>query len=656
MVDKKTGEYRPLRYGDIAILLRSMKNWSSVLDDVFGREGMPYYAETAEGYFEVPEVETMLNLLRLLDNPRQDIPLLSTLHSPIYGFSADELMQIRLQGGKGAYYDCLRLSLQEKDAALQERISAFLTDLQRWREQVRDVSLHELLRLLYRETGYYDYLSVTAGGTLRQANLQLLLEKAEQYEKGSHKGLFYFIRYVEDMKTAEAETSSAKLPTEGEERIHVMTIHKSKGLEFPVVFVSDMGKSFNETDTRNAVLLHPKWGCGMDYTDIEKRAAYRTLAKRALAEAMQEENLAEEMRVLYVALTRAKEKLILTGTVKDLEKALFRWSSTADCGTAALPVSRLRRAKNYLDWVMPAYLRHPMRERLAAEWESLLPEQHVFSAEESTWKLSCMTKEAALRETAQEQKATREQRAFFAEWESPAALTEERQAVFRILSWQYPYGRETKLPAKLSISEIKRKYQEEMTGEIVTPAHREIKLPDFAEKAGLSSAELGTAMHTFMEEADFRKSYTKEDIDKLAAELVQRGRLTAEEAKFLRKKELLQFFASELAQRLRSADRIEKERPFSVLMRPKELFFGAEYRDVTDEILVNGIIDCFFIEKNVGILIDYKSDRIYDERELKERYRIQLELYRTALERALGLPIQETYLYSFAMGKAISLE
>lgn len=503
--------------------------------------------------------------------------------------------------------------------------------------------------------GYYDYLSVTAGGTLRQANLRLLLEKAEQYEKGSHRGLFYFIRYVEDMKTAEAETSSAKLPTEGEDRVQVMTIHKSKGLEFPVVFVADMGKSFNELDIRSAVLLHQKWGCGMDYTDIEKRVSYRTLAKRALAEAIREENLAEELRVLYVALTRAKEKLILTGTVKDFEKAFLKWGSTADCDTEILPASRLRRAKSYLDWVMPAYLRHPARERLAAEWEDGLPKQCVFSAEESAWRLSCMTKDEALQETAQEQKTAEEQRDFFAAWESPAEMTEERQAVFRILSWQYPHGKETRLPAKLSISEIKRKYQEEMTGEIIMPAHQEIRLPDFAEKRKLSSAEMGTAMHTFMEEADFRKKYTREEIDSLTAELVQRGRLTEEEGKYLRRRELLQFFESELAERLRGAERIEKERPFSVLMQPKELFFGEEYREVTDEILVNGIIDCYFTEKDVGILIDYKSDRIYDEEDLKARYRIQLELYRTALERTMGISIRETYLYSFAMGKAILL-
>lgn len=654
VLDKKTGAYRPLRYGDIAVLLRSMKNWSSVLEDVFGRAGLPYYAETAEGYFEVPEVETVLHLLRLLDNPRQDIPLLSILHSPIYGFSAEELIQLRLQGGKGAYYDLLRLYLQKgEDEALRERVSDFLSDLFRWRERARDISLHELLRLVYRETGYYDYLSVTAGGALRQANLRLLLEKTEEYENGSHRGLFYFIRYVEDLKTAEAETSSAKLPTEGEERIRVMTIHKSKGLEFPVVFVSDMGKSFNELDLRSAVLLHRKWGCGMDAVDIEKRVSYRTLAKRALAEAIKEENLAEEMRVLYVALTRAKEKLILTGTVKDLEKACFKWSGTADCAAELLPASRLRRAKSYLDWVMPALLRHPDAAMLLPEGE----EQKTFRAEPSAWKISCMTRDEALRETAQEQKIAEAQRNFFAAWESPTEVSAERQEVFRILSRKYPYGKEARLPAKLSISEIKRKYQEEeLPGEAPLSAHREIEFPAFAQGERLSAAGIGTAMHTFMEEADFHKVYTEEDIAGLAEELVQRGRLTAEESRQLRKKELLQFFRSTLAERLRNAESIERERPFSMLMQPRELFFGEEYRKVTDDIVVNGIFDCFFVENGAGILLDYKSDRIYDEKELRERYCIQMKLYRMALERTLGIPVKEVYLYSFAMGKAILVE
>ncbi|MBO5329342.1 MAG: helicase-exonuclease AddAB subunit AddA, partial [Anaerotignum sp.] len=446
VLDKKTGEYRPVQYGDIAILLRSMKNWGSVLEDVFGREGLPYYAEMAEGYYSVPEVETVLNLLRLIDNPRQDIPLLSILHSPIYSLTADELMQVRLGGGKGSYYDCMQKYLDEgENEELRGKISAFLGDIEVFRRQNRDLSLHELLRMLYRETGYYDYLGMTAGGALRQANLRLLLDKAEQYEKGSRKGLFYFIRYVEDMKTAEVETSSAKLQDDSPDHIRVMTIHKSKGLEFPVVFVSDMGKAFNEMDSREKVIFHQKWGFGMDWMDLDKRVSYRTLSRMALADATRMENLAEEIRILYVALTRAKEKLILTGTTKDLEKSLWKWSQAAETKHQTLPLFRLRRAKSYFDWVIPAYLRHPSCEAVPEDWNELDGTDYRFENEDSDWNLSILTKDIVLKPVDEEQKLAEEQKEYFEGWESPAEMTSQREDVFRILSWQYPYGRETKL-------------------------------------------------------------------------------------------------------------------------------------------------------------------------------------------------------------------
>ena len=233
-------------------------------------------------------------------------------------------------------------------------------------------------------------------------------------------------------------------------------------------------------------------------------------------------------------------------------------------------------------------------------------------------------------------------------------MTKSREDVFRILSWQYPYGKESKLPAKLSISEIKRKYQEEMSGELQT-VPKIIRLPEKQETKGLTGAQIGTAMHTVLEECDLRREYDTESLESLISELVQKGRLTEEEAKAVRRRELLQFFRSKLAQRLRAADTIETERTFSLLMQPKELFYGKEYADVTDTILVNGIIDCYFIENNQVILLDYKSDRIHDEEELKGRYRIQLQLYKIALERSLGLPVGEMLIYSFAMGRTIAL-
>lgn len=659
VLDKKTGAYRPLAYGDIAVLFRSMQNWGSVLDDVFGREGIPYYAETAEGYFDMPEVETILQFLCLLDNPRQDIPLLAVLHSPVYGLTAEELVQIRLEGGRdGLYFDCVTAYLRDgEDEGLRGRLAAFLGDLERWRKAMRDLSLPELLRRLYRETGYYDYLSVTAGGALRQANLRLLLEKAEQYEKGIRKGLFYFIRYVEDMKTADAGTSSAKLQSEGESLVRVMTIHKSKGLEFPVVFVSDLGKQFNDMDARSPVIFHQEWGIGMDCTDPEKRTVSYTLSKRALSEAVRLENRAEEIRVLYVALTRAKEKLILTGAAKDLRKELEKWADYGDCKTEQLPLFRLKKANSYLDWIMPAFLRHPQAAQLPEEWEPAdRGEPCSFPDEPSRWHIALLTRGEVLAAPVQEKKKAEEQKAFFQNLENDAETTSQKEELFRALDWQYPHEKATGLPAKISISEIKRKYQEEMTGEILAAPKRP-KLPQQGEKTTLTAAEIGTAMHVFMEEADLRRTYGLPEIETLAKKLVECGRLSAEEAAALRKKELAGFFSSDIAARLRAAKQIEKERPFAMLMHPGELYFGAEYAGVKEKILVNGIIDCYFTEgtEDSLILLDYKSDRVFDEQTLRERYAVQLRLYRTALERAAGLPVKETYLYSFALGRAIPL-
>ena len=653
VVDQERGSYRPLEYRDIAILMRSMKNWGTVLDDVFGQAGLPYYAETAEGYYDVPEVDTVLNLLRLLDNPRQDIPLISVLHSPLYSLSADDLMQMRLNGGNGLFFDCIEGYLKQgEDLELKEKLQAFMEDLTKWRQKVKELTLHELLRYLYEESGYYDYVGMTAGGSLRQANLRLLLEKAEQFEKGSHKGLFFFVRYVEDMKTAEAESASAKLQSEGENLVRVMTIHKSKGLEFPVVFVADCGKQFNEMDARATVLTHQEWGFGMDYKDLERRAVYRTLSKTALAEVIRLENLSEELRVLYVALTRAKEKLILTGTVKDLEKAVKKWAGVAEGRESRLSVFRLRRSKRYLDWVMPALLRHPHGKGICEKYE-IPREAEIFPEEPSPWIFTLKGRGDILLRLAEEKAEAEEQENYFAQWNTEADFSGRKKEIFDLLKWQYPHIAAATLPSKLSISEVKRRNMEEITGEGRLPSV-ELKLPQAVKKdRPLTAAEIGTAMHAVMEHADFREEYDEEKLDALIGEMITKGKLSQREALALKRDELLKFFASPLAKRMRNGDAMEKERSFAMLVAAKKLFLEDVYQDVDDMVLLNGIIDCYFLEGENIILLDYKSDRMYQEEAFRQRYKIQLELYRRALEQALGKTVTEVYIYSFAMGREI---
>lgn len=655
VVDKQTGEYRPLAYRDIAILLRSTKNWAGVLEEVFGQAGLPYYAETSEGYYDVAEVDTVLNLLRLIDNPRQDIPLLSILYSPLYDLRADDLMQMRLNGGKGLFFDCIGAYLSNgDDIEIKQKLQNFMEDLEKWRQQVKELTLYELLGYLYEQSGYYDYVGMTPGGGLRQANLRLLLEKAEQFEKGSRKGLFFFIRYVEDIKTAEVESSAAKLLGETENLIKVMTIHKSKGLEFPVVFLVDSGKQFNEMDLRAPVLTHQQWGYGMDYKDIAHRAVYRTLSKMALAEVIRLENLSEETRVLYVALTRAKEKLILTGTVRDMEKAMKKWATVADVKEHGLSIFRLRRGKNYLDWIMPALLRHPDAKDVRDMFEiSNDVSKQLFEKEKSTWKFSLYNKRDILLQAVEEKEEMVEQENYFASWDTKRDFSGKKDEIFGLLNWEYPHMSATTLPTKISISEIKRKNMEWELGERTLP-EIEFKLPIGAkEEQPLTPAEIGAAMHQVLERANLREVYDEESLDFLIKELVENGHLSEKESMALRKKELLVFFASPLAKRIRSCDVVGKERPFAMLMEAKELNLGAEYEQLDDTVLVNGIIDCFFMEGEQITLLDYKSDRLYQEDLFLERYKIQLQLYKRALEQALGKKVTEVYIYSLAMGKEI---
>lgn len=653
--ERDTKQYRPLEYRDIAILFRSIKNWGTTLDDVFRKEGIPFYAENAISYYEIPEVDTILHFLRLIDNPYQDIPLLSLLHAPLYGLSADDLAEIRLLGGNGLYYECvLRYLAEGSNPDIIAILQRFYDNLQDWRTQAKQVSLQELLRYLYAQTGYYDYIGMTEGGSLRQANLRLLLEKAEAYEKNSGKGLFHFIRFVEDMKTMEQDISGAKLQSESENLVRIMTIHKSKGLEFPVVFVADLGKQFNEMDIRNPILTHQHWGYGMDYTDIEKRVTYRTLSKTALAEAIRLENLSEEMRVLYVALTRAKEKLILTGSVKNLSTAMQKWAETADTQDSVLPLLRLRRGRTYLDWIMPALLRHPAGRSVPEPWEvEDRGEPHIFFDEHSKWDLTFWNRQQLLEKEEIQTQEAEEKKAIFTNWDTQIDYSGLRSDVFHILSWQYDHANATKLPAKISISEIKRKFMEQIY-DIPPASPAKLTLPTQIMQP-LQAAQIGTAMHMVMEAADLRQSYTEETLEILIQDLITQGRLTELEADALRRNELLQFFSSDIAQRIRQADSIHKEQPFSMLIQPHEIALCTEPMVPAEWVQVNGIIDCYFQEQNDIILVDYKSDHIYQENLLIEKYKLQINLYREALRRATGMPVSQCYLYSFAMGRAIAV-
>ncbi|WP_317854696.1 helicase-exonuclease AddAB subunit AddA [Chakrabartyella piscis] len=653
--DGKSGTYRPVEYGDIVVLFRGVKSWVPVLEEVFGVQGIPFYAESSGGHFDVVEVDTILQLLRILDNPYQDIPLLTVLFSPLYGVTADEMILMRQMEKKGLFFECLLAYMESgEDAILKEKLTKFYEDLMHWRNKVKEVSLYELISYLYEATGYYQYVGLTAGGDLRQANLQLLLERAEAYEKGSLKGLFYFIRYVEDLQMVDGETSTAKLQSAAENLVRVMTIHKSKGLEFPVVIIGGMGGKFNEMDLRKSVIAHQVWGMGLDYTNLEQRAVYRTLAKTALVESLRLENLSEELRVLYVAMTRAKEKMILIGNVANVEKSLGKWQLYGENGKEKLPIYRLRRAHSYLDWVMPALQRHPNVDCTDGQYKGYFGGK-LFQNEESTWKFSVCTQEDILGLEMEKAEEKQEKANFFADWKEHATgeFTEEIKKQY---DWAYPNLESTKLVGKSSISELKRKNMEVEGVETQGYGlHTVEALGIQKEKGKLTAAQIGTATHTLMQYLDFQKTYTQENLQAHAMELVEQGTLSVEEEKSLHYGEMMKFFKTDLAKDLQKAEIIERERPFAMLVPANEVYQDAKYQDVTDEILINGIVDCYYILDGEVVLVDYKSDRLYKEEEYLQRYQIQMELYALALGKGLGKPVSKAYIYSFALGKAIEI-
>lgn len=657
--DGKLQSYRKMKFGDIALLLRSPKNFAPLMEEVFAREGIPYFAETSVGYFDVAEVELVLHFLRILDNPRQDIPLIAVLHSPLYRFSTDELLEIRMYLKEGLFYEAIcayYIAEEGISLPLQKKIELFFADFEFYRQKNLELSLYELLHLFYGKSGYFDHLGTKLLGNLSQGNLKLLLDKAIAYESGIRTGLFYFIRYVENLKLIGDDSPTAKDESNFSEFMQVMTIHKSKGLEFPVVFVCDMGKNINMQDLTAPCITHQKWGFAFDYTDLTRRAIYKTLPKKALGEAVKRDTLSEELRVLYVALTRAKEKLILVGHAKDLEKSLENWGHIANETKEQFSLPQLRRGRTYLDFVVPSLLRHPdlsktnkkfaMRGNPSAFQKTLLP-----------WRVALHEKADVLTYLQAEEEVQKEKLSGFENWDSEKVYSSEKvkQEIEDVFSYEYPHEQATKLQGKISISEMKRKFleQSEESSFFSPPKQLEFQELTKATKTKLSGAELGTITHRVMELLDFSVVYTKEVLEETLLQFVANGKLLQAEKDAVNANKILQFFESELGKRLQKSQAVEKERPFAMLLSPKEAMFDENYDDTDDKMVVNGIIDCYFYENDRLILVDYKSDGLAKEEDFLSRYQIQLDVYKKALENGLERKVDEMYIYSFSLGKAI---
>ena len=736
VTDKAAGTLWAAHYSDIVILLRSLSGWADSLVEVLNENGIPAHTVSSTGYFSTVEVQTVLSMLRLLDNPRQDIPMAAVLRSPMAGLTDEELAVLRLEDGRVPFHEAvlelaeglyeeggqIEISNSEEDQkqgrnadektenhieiTAHRKLLKFYKKYKQLRQLVPDTPIHELIEIILRETGYGHYVAAMPAGNRRTANLNMLLEKAAAYEKTSYKGLFHFVRYIDELQKYDVDFGEADMVGENEDVVRIMSIHKSKGLEFPIVIVSGMGKNFNKQDTRSKMVLHPELGIGLDYMDGKLRIKSPTIAKKAIAKQIDLENLGEELRVLYVALTRAKEKLILTGTLKDAPEKLefFRQQAALHAhssDTTAIPYLTRESAAGYLDWVLPAVLsygeKYPVRIVEAAELVLDEVENQLEQNENLTERIG----------------------------EIEAADTQLVGQLKQWFSQRYPYQTDILRKNKYSVSELKHRAMRERfeaEQEETVPAFLEEPvtptIPLFIQRQGSVGQEAqnkaqdagqeaeskaeqkiesntanrgalrGTAVHRVMECYDFTSEKSvQEQMDAMEKE----EKITADMRALVKVQTVADFVSSETGRRMALAQfggALYREKPFVMGFTEEELErygFGAGAQMIENEsqtenaqqeimsenvsqenhmheedlTLIQGIIDVFWIEDDGITVLDYKTDRVDTAQELIDRYATQLKLYADALERVFAtrkLKVKEILIYSFRLEKLISIE
>ncbi len=620
----KDDTVRPARYGDFCILLRSKKEHVAAYRNELERQGIPVAHESSGTFLNTAEIRTILSLLRTVDNPMLDIPLSSVMLSPLFGFTPDDLATIRLLSPDTAFYTAVSTARKKADSSLASRCREFLETLDRYRSWAASLTVDTLLRRIYDDTALPALMSIRNGGPTRKANLQQLHSMCQRFEKNGFRGLSAFIRYLDNLQEQGGDFSAASASSGGD-AVSILSIHGSKGLEFPIVFLAGLGTEFNRRSLSDDLLLHPDFGAGIRCRDPRTLNRYDTLPRKALAIAIRDDSRAEELRVLYVALTRAREKLILLIAQKD---PLAKLEELAACVTGDEPLSSslITSATSMGDWVLAALLRHPsaaeLRKAIACETLSLLPA-------ETSWTIT--VSDPPFTETIVEQCEE-----IIAQ--ADPAVTE---AIRNRMQYVYPHQALSAVPAKLAASAVA--HQQHASAAVA------LSRPSFMESGGLTAAERGTALHNFLLFASFDKQANWEaEITRLVAE----GFLTQKQADSLDRDRLSAFFASPLFARMQDTRRLLREYRFT--SRLCAAVAEPSLSPDTDEfVVIQGIADCVFEEDGQLVIVDYKTDRVSTTGELVERYRPQLQLYRQALENALQLPVKECLLYSFSLNKTI---
>ena len=747
MVQDKDGTFRLMEWRDIVLLKRSISGSASRMIDLLRREGIPAYAEEKSGYFSAMEVQFVLSLLQTIDNPEQDLPMAIVLQSPLIGMDANDLGRLRLSVGENSLWSGLRPFVEGSQNAGWIR---FVDSMDTWRTMSRRQGITDLIWHIYDTLHVVEYVSAMPNGLVRRGNVMALYERAKQYESGNYRGLFRFLRFIESLQASGEDLSVAKTVSEADNVVRIMTIHKSKGLEFPVVFLMGTQKGFNKMDLNRSLLLHKEYGVGLKGYFPDLRVMYNSLPWIFVRQALEENLKAEEERILYVALTRPKDKLYITGYMKGsingstdrpATKKMGEWvAPVLQWGESAFTKEQILGCNSYLDWILRSLARHVAggtQLRQFAEVESPqfpdIPYKdcpvsfHVHDGNDYSVSQETPSVDVDMLEQVRAQ--------------LPVEAPPLDPVVIDRLTSVYPYESSTERAGKISVSEIKRRFVEleelakqmiepdyrteqhnsNIEGESGTPDRSELlvvdsskdldssvegmligdsmldSIPDactddteptgeqgmengaekgkekgaedISEEAPVdlgpfdvalssmnestlirSGARWGTLMHEVMQWLPLQ-SYTRPSLRQALDSLALQGYLTDEERKAISEKRIYDFFQSDLGQRLLTAQRVERELPFSMLFPANRVY--PEMLDGED-LFLQGIIDTAFLEDGAWVLVDYKTDRL-DEEALVDRYRIQLMLYKEALERLTPYPVKEVYIYSFRLERAISV-
>ena len=637
VIDKKTGEYRNVRFGDIVILLRSISGWQEIIGRELNQMGIPVAISSASGYLDSLEIRMTLDLLKVMNNLLDDISIAGTLRSPFFNFTLDEMMSIR-EGNIGvSYYEAI-CNTAAKDSELGEKCTLFINKINEFIKFSQRNSIHSTLEHIYSVTGYYYFIESLTDGVTRRTNLDLLIERAEQFATNSEKDIHSFINYIEELKEQELDLESAKPDIDNSNSINLMTIHKSKGLEFPIVICAGMGKQFNNMDLKNSLLYHTDLGYGPQIFDTDRKITYPSIKKEALKNKMLIENLAEEIRILYVALTRPKEKLILTGMVNDIESSMEKWGRYTST-EGKIPSYGILKSNTYLDWIMPSVLKHPQFKELCKYYsvEDVKISDHISKWSYKIWSTSNIPFEKMTLTSSKQESP---------ELDIKYIINKIKNNTF-IETTEGP----TLIPESVAVTDLVnfKKDTSKVTKEDA------LILPRFSTKEDvLTGTQVGTIIHETMQKIDVKRTNTIGEINTQINELIDRGMILQEEAKVINKRKIYNFFKSELGKRLTKSSVLKREQQVSIYLDANEINNDIHHNK---KVLVNGIVDTYFEEDNEIVIVDYKTDSIKEEeyQNIIDTYAIQLEMYKKALEKITNKKVKECYLYLFSTEECIKI-